>query len=95
MTAIEEGKTIYLAGGCFWGLEAYLQRLSGVMRTEVGYANGRTTEPTYEAVCHERTGHAETVRVTYDPHILPLTALLEPDSSWSPRAPRAVFPRVS
>ena len=58
--------TIYLAGGCFWGLEAYVQKLPGVYDAEVGYANGDTEEPTYEQVCYEDTGHAETVKVVYD-----------------------------
>ena len=42
---------IYLAGGCFWGVEAYMSRLKGVNMTEVGYANGKTHDPTYESVC--------------------------------------------
>lgn len=68
---------IYLAGGCFWGLEKYLASIRGVLSTEVGYANGRTACPTYEEVCRRRTGHAETVRVEYDPGVLPLSFLLE------------------
>ncbi len=68
---------IYLAGGCFWGSEKYLASLPGVAATQVGYANGNTQNPTYEQVCHENTGHAETVRVQYDPAILPLDFLLE------------------
>lgn len=59
-------KTIYLAGGCFWGTEQYLQNVNGVLFTEVGYANGNTENPTYEEVCHNNTGHAETVKVEYD-----------------------------
>ena len=70
-------KTIYLAGGCFWGCQKYFDLLEGVVETEVGYANGRTDRPTYEQVKHEHTGHAETVRVVYDPEKLPLRALLE------------------
>ena len=70
-------KTIYLAGGCFWGCQKYSDLLDGVVETEVGYANGRTDRPTYEQVKHEHTGHAETVRVVYDPEKLPLRALLE------------------
>lgn len=67
---------IYLAGGCFWGLEKYLQSIRGVQSTEVGYANGRTHNPTYEQVCHDHTGHAETVKVVYDPARIPLEFLL-------------------
>lgn len=68
--------TIYLAGGCFWGLEAFLKQLPGVRGTEVGYANGATCNPTYAEVCHGGTGHAETVKVTYDPQVLPTDVLL-------------------
>lgn len=69
-------KEIYLAGGCFWGAQRYFDFLSGVVRTEVGYANGRTENPTYEQVKHENTGHAETVKVTYDPEKRSLADLL-------------------
>lgn len=68
---------IYLAGGCFWGTEKYLSSIKGVLSTQVGYANGRTKNPTYEEVCHQNTGHAEAVRVVYDSDIIPLTFLLE------------------
>ncbi|MEA5013031.1 MAG: peptide-methionine (R)-S-oxide reductase MsrB [Candidatus Limiplasma sp.] len=70
-------KEIYLAGGCFWGTEKYLASLPGVLETQVGYANGRTRHPTYEQVCREGTGHAETVRVQFDPQALSLPFLLE------------------
>ena len=56
-------KEIYLAGGCFWGTEHFLKQISGVKATEVGYANGKTTNPDYKAVCTGRTGFAETVKV--------------------------------
>lgn len=69
--------TIYLAGGCFWGLEAYLKRLPGVRTTIVGYANGSTENPTYRDVCTWGTGHAETVAVTYDRRIIPTDLLLD------------------
>ncbi len=69
-------RQIYLAGGCFWGLEQYLAGIPGVVKTEVGYANGRTEHPSYEDVCHKGTGHAETVRVEYDPARLSLPFLL-------------------
>ena len=68
---------IYLAGGCFWGTQRYFDCLAGVVRTEVGYANGSTKNPTYEQVKHENTGHAETVKVEYDPEKISLTELLE------------------
>ena len=67
-----ELRTLYLAGGCFWGLEAYLKRLPGVRGTVVGYANGSTENPSYHDVCRWNTGHAETVAVTYDPRVLPI-----------------------
>lgn len=69
--------TIYLAGGCFWGLEKYFSLVEGVAATDVGYANGTTDSPSYEEVCTGRTGHAETVRVEYDPAVAPLPFLLD------------------
>lgn len=69
-------KTIYLAGGCYWGVEKYVSQIKGVVETQVGFANGNTSSPTYEQVKHENTGHAETVKVTYDPGRLPLRSLL-------------------
>ena len=62
--------------GCFWGVEAAFRRLEGVTATAVGYAGGRTDNPSYEQVCSHRTGHAEVVQVTYDPEKLPYEALL-------------------
>ena len=70
-------KQIWLAGGCFWGLQAYLDRLYGVNETVVGYANGNTDHPTYEQVCYQHTGHAETVFVDYDNERISLSTLLE------------------
>ena len=69
-------KTIYLAGGCYWGVEKYVQHIPGVVKTEVGFANGNTENPTYQQVRYENTGHAETVRVVYDEAVLPLEKLL-------------------
>jgi len=69
-------KTIYLAGGCFWGLQKYLSLIKGVARTEAGYANGAAAGPTYEQVC-AGSGHAETVRVEYDENSVTLTRLLD------------------
>ena len=70
-------KEIYLAGGCYWGVEKYMSNLKGVTGTTVGFANGDTEEPTYQQVRYENTGHAETVRVEYDPAILTLPVLLD------------------
>jgi len=67
---------IYLAGGCFWGLQKFFDQFDGVVGTEVGYANGPDAAPTYQDVCHD-SGHAETVRVDYDPQVIALTTLLE------------------
>ena len=70
-------RTIYLAGGCFWGLEAYFQRIDGVVDAVSGYANGRTANPSYEDVSHRHSGHAETVKVTYDADKLSLDDILQ------------------
>ena len=70
-------KEVYLAGGCFWGVEKYLSLLEGVVDTEVGYANGSTETPSYEEVCRCGTGHAETVKVKYDADRINLDLLLE------------------
>lgn len=59
-------KTIYLAGGCFWGVEAYFQGVDGVVDTTVGYAQGSIQAPSYEDVCTGKTGHTETVEIVYD-----------------------------
>lgn len=70
-------KKICLAGGCFWGTEAYLRKLPGVLRTQVGYANSRVADPGYELVCSGTTGAAEAVMVEYDADVLPLSLLLD------------------
>lgn len=59
-------KEIYLAGGCFWGVEHYFANLKGVISTESGYANGNTINPTYEDLINKKATHAETVKVVYD-----------------------------
>ena len=73
----ETVKEIYLAGGCFWGTEKYLSLVNGIVSTEVGYANGNTENPSYEDVCYRKTGHAETVKVLYDPNIVSLEYILK------------------
>lgn len=70
-------KTIYLAGGCFWGVEAYFQRLNGVINTEVGYANGNIDNPKYEDLKKGIANHAETVKIEYDESCISLEKLLE------------------
>lgn len=67
---------IYLAGGCFWGVEGYFAQLEGVVDTTVGYANGKTENPKYEDLIYKNSGHAETVKVVYDRSKISLTDLL-------------------
>ena len=74
---MSEKKEIYLAGGCFWGLQKYLSLIPGVLNTEAGYANGRIPNPSYEDVCTGSTGFAETVRVEYDAETIGLTEILD------------------
>jgi peptide-methionine (S)-S-oxide reductase len=65
-----------LAGGCFWCLEAVFDQLAGVQGVESGYMGGRTADPTYEDICTGETGHAEVVRVTFDPGMVSFRDLL-------------------
>lgn len=66
-----------LAGGCFWCLEAVYDQLNGVEAVESGYMGGSVDNPTYEAVCSGRTGHAEAVRIAFDPRVISYQELLE------------------
>lgn len=68
--------TIYLAGGCFWGMQKFFDQFDGVTATEVGYANGPDKAPSYQDVCSD-SGHAETLRIEYDPERISLTSLLD------------------
>ena len=70
-------ETATLAGGCFWCLEAVYDDLKGVESVESGYMGGRTPNPTYEQVCGGDTGHAEVVRITFDPAAVSFKELLE------------------
>lgn len=63
--------------GCFWGVEATFRQTAGVVATAVGYAGGKTPNPTYEDVCSDATGHAEVVQVTFDPERVPYEQLLD------------------
>ncbi len=69
--------SIVLAGGCFWCLEAIFNRLKGVITVTSGYTGGSIENPSYEAVCSGTTGHAEAVKITFDPRSISLEKLLE------------------
>lgn len=70
-------KTIYLAGGCFWGVERYFSLVKGVVATKVGYANGTKNNPKYEDLKHGLDNASETVKIDYDEKIVSLEKLLE------------------
>ena len=69
-------ETVTLATGCFWCTEVILQRTKGVESAVSGYTNGKTPDPTYEAVCTGLTGHAEAVEVVFDPAVIPFETLV-------------------
>lgn len=69
-------KSIYFAGGCFWGTEYFFKQIEGVTFTETGYANGSTPDPTYRQVYTDTTGYAETVHVEYDNDVIDLEFLV-------------------
>jgi peptide-methionine (S)-S-oxide reductase len=70
-------ETATLGGGCFWCLEAVYQELKGVQQVESGYTGGQVPNPTYEQVCEGTTGHAEVVKVTFDPEVVDYREILE------------------
>jgi peptide-methionine (S)-S-oxide reductase len=70
-------ETIVLGGGCFWCTEAVFDRVQGVLDVESGYSNGETVNPSYEQVCTGRTGHAEVVKLVFDPAQITLREILE------------------
>ena len=72
-----EKEVATLAGGCFWCLEAVYDDLQGVLSVESGYAGGKLVNPTYEQVCGGMTGHAEVVRVSFDPRVISYKELLQ------------------
>ena len=76
MTGCEEHQVAVLGGGCFWCLEAVYKELKGVTEVASGYAGGTHPEPTYRLVCGGRTGHAEVVRITFDPALISYRTLL-------------------
>jgi len=70
-------KTITLAGGCFWGVEAYFSQLKGIIDTSVGYIDGNKKNPTYEEVCQGLASHAEAVWIKYDSNVISLEKILD------------------
>lgn len=76
MTPIKSKQTAVFGGGCFWGVEELLKKLDGVLKTDVGYAGGETKKPTYSQVTTGETGHAEVVRVEFDPNKITYAELL-------------------
>jgi peptide-methionine (S)-S-oxide reductase len=73
----ERSATAVLAGGCFWGMQGIFEHVKGVTKTEVGYAGGTVKNPTYEMVESRRTGHAESIKITYDPSQVTYGTLLK------------------
>ena len=69
------------AAGCFWGVEAALRSVDGVLETSAGYTGGQTVNPSYEQVCSHTTGHAEAVEVRFDPELVSYEQLL--DTFWT------------
>ena len=70
-------ETIYLAGGCFWGMEDILRKIPGVRETQAGYTGGWLPNPKYDDTHDSKSGHAESVKVVFDPKVLPFEELLE------------------
>jgi peptide-methionine (S)-S-oxide reductase len=80
-----QNETIVLGGGCFWCIEAVYERIEGVLDVVSGYSGGTVKNPTYEQVCTGRTGHAEVVRIEYDPNRITLEKIL--DLFWKAHDP--------
>lgn len=78
---IERASQAFFGAGCFWGVEEYFRKIEGVLRTEVGYTGGHLESPSYEDVCSGETGHAEVLRLWYDPEVISYETLLK--SFWS------------
>jgi peptide-methionine (S)-S-oxide reductase len=76
-TTTKKMETITLGAGCFWCVDAVLQRVKGIEKVVSGYSNGHVKNPTYKQVCEGDTGHAEVVQVTYDAAVMPLDKLLK------------------
>lgn len=72
-----ERQVAIFAAGCFWGVQFYFDQVPGVVETVVGYIGGQTEQPSYEAVCYEGTGHAEALKITFDPEQVTYETLLK------------------
>jgi peptide-methionine (S)-S-oxide reductase len=72
----QKTKVAYFGSGCFWCVEAIFETVKGIKEAESGYCGGTTKNPTYEQICTGKTGHAETVKVTYDPNVISYSDLL-------------------
>ncbi|MBX4265387.1 peptide-methionine (S)-S-oxide reductase MsrA [Clostridium estertheticum] len=81
-------KTIVVAGGCFWGVDAYMSKIDGIVETKVGYANGTKKDPTYDEVCMGNTGHAEACLINYDEKLVSLEKIL--NKFWAIIDPTAI-----
>lgn len=77
MDQVYQPEVAIVSAGCFWGVQYYFDQVPGVLETEVGYVGGTTESPTYEDVCYKETGHAEAVKVTYNPQQLDFQTLLK------------------
>lgn len=77
ITATPHTEVAVLAGGCFWGVEGILREVPGVIDTDVGYTGGWVENPTYEDTHDSKSGHAESIRITFDPSVLSYRDLLE------------------
>lgn len=84
-TSADETKVAVFAAGCFWGVEQRFRQTEGVLETSVGYTGGHTESPTYKQVCSDTTGHAEAVRIVFDPSKVTYEALL--DVFWANHNP--------
>ena len=74
---MNQHETAILGGGCFWGVQTLFDQTHGVIDTQVGYCGGSTTQPSYQDVCGGDTGHAEVIKIVFDPSIICYRALLE------------------
>ena len=88
MTENKELQSIILGAGCFWGVEEAFDALNGIVHNEVGYSGGHSKNPSYKEVCSGETGHAEVVRLQYDPGIIGLEEIL--NTFWKIHDPTSI-----